>query len=83
MEIENIETHVHDVLGMMEAANGTYTRESLRAAIIEKFGEEMRFHSCSESGLDAAEVVEFLEARGKFKGADDAFSFDTTQRCDH
>ncbi len=83
MEIQNKESHVHDVLEMMEADNGTYSRETLCAAINEKFGEATRLRSCSASGMDANDVIDFLDSRGKFTGTAEAFSFDTAQRCSH
>ena len=83
MEIQHTEAHVHEVLEMMEAANGTYNRETLCAAINEKFGAHAQFYSCSAKGMNANDVVDFLDARGKFTGTVDAFSFDTSQRCGH
>lgn len=83
MEIQHKESHVHDVLEMMEAANGTYSRESLCAAIEAKFGAATRFRSCSAKGMNASDVIDFLDSRGKFTGTADAFSFDTGQRCGH
>ncbi len=83
MEIQHKEAHVHEVLEMMEAANGTYSRETLCAAINGKFGEATRFRSCSANGMDANDVIDFLDSRGKFTGTADAFSFDTGQRCGH
>ena len=83
MEIQHKEVHVHEVLEMMEAANGTYSRETLCAAINEKFGAQTLFHSCSENGMDANAVIDFLNSRGKFTGTAEAFSFDTSRRCSH
>ena len=83
MEIQHQEAHVHEVLEMMEADNGVYSRETLCAAINAKFGEGTRFRSCSANGMDANAVIDFLDSRGKFTGMADAFSFDTGQRCGH
>ena len=83
MEIQHQEAHVHQVLEMMEADNGVYSRETLCAAIHAKFGEATRFRSCSANGMDANAVIDFLDARGKFTGTPEAFSFDTTRRCSH
>ena len=55
----------------------------LCAAIHAKFGEATRFRSCSANGMDANAVIDFLDARGKFTGTPEAFSFDTTRRCSH
>lgn len=37
--------HAHEVLHMMEG--NSYTELSLREAIIQKFGEQQRFFTCS------------------------------------
>ncbi len=57
--------HGHDVLHMMEG-NSYETKEDLVKAIIEHFGEEERFHTCSVDGMNAEELVDFLTERGKF-----------------
>ena len=58
--------HGHDILHMMEG-NNYQNKEELVNAIIEKFGPNERFHTCSVDGFTAKEMVDFLEARGKFK----------------
>lgn len=60
--------HGHDVLHMMEG-NSYETKEDLVKAIIEHFGEEERFHTCSVDGMNAEELVDFLTERGKFMPA--------------
>jgi probable metal-binding protein len=60
------EIHGHDVLNMMLDSGLSYTRQSLAEAIIQRFGAEARFHTCSAENLTAAELVEFLETKGKF-----------------
>ncbi len=72
--------HAHEVLRMMEGKS--YCEESLTAAIVETFGNEARFHTCSAEGLDAAELVEFLKAKGKFKPTESGFTMDITKVCD-
>lgn len=75
--------HGHDVLHMMEG-NSYTTKESLVKAIIEKFGAEERFHTCSAEGMTAEELVDFLAARNKFKPSnEDAFTVDSTRICNH
>ena len=75
--------HGHDVLHMMEGQ--TYaTKESLVEAIINHFGAEERFHTCHAEGMTAAELVDFLEVRGKFMPAgDSAFTADMSKMCNH
>ena len=76
-------THGHEVLHMMEG-HSYATREELIAAIEEKFGPDEQFCTCSAAGMSAAQLVEFLEARGKFKPADgDTFTVDSSKICKH
>ena len=58
--------HGHEVMNMMLASGATYTKASLTAEIISKFGPDARFHTCSAEDLTAEGLVAFLEARGKF-----------------
>lgn len=74
--------HGHDVLHMMEG-NSYETKEDLVKAIIEYFGEEERFHTCSLDGMNAEELVDFLTERGKFMPAKRGFTVDTTKICNH
>ena len=68
---------------MMEG-NCYPTKESLVKAIIEKFGADERFHTCSVEGMTAAELVDFLEERGKFMPTGtESFTVDATKICNH
>ena len=42
--------HAHEVLHMMEG--NSYTELSLREAIIQKFGEQQRFFTCSANNME-------------------------------
>ena len=76
-------THGHDVLHMMEG-NSYKDKASLVEAIINKFGSEEQFYTCSAEGLSASELVDFLSERGKFIPADDqAFTVNTEKICKH
>ena len=76
-------THGHEVLRMMEG-NSYATREELVRAIIAEFGAEERFYTCSAEDMTAGQLVEFLEARGKFTPSrQDGFTVDTTKICNH
>lgn len=76
-------THGHDVLHMMEGH--TYaTKAQLVEAIIARFGEAERFHTCHAENLSAGELVDFLEEHGKFMPApNEAFTVDTDRICHH
>ena len=75
--------HGHEVLHMMEG-NSYSTKESLVKAIVDKFGADERYYTCSVEGMTAAELVDFLEERGKFMpSSSDDFTVDTSKICNH
>lgn len=75
--------HGHAVLHMMLDQGLSYSRQSLSAAIVERFGSAARFHSCSAEGLDAAALVEFLADKGKFVEAGSGFTTTPDHICAH
>lgn len=75
--------HGHDVMHMMLELGGTFTRESLKLAIDERFGEQARFHTCSAQDMDAGALIEFLRQRGKFVEAADGFNTEAERICNH
>lgn len=75
--------HGHEVLNMMMTSGKTYTRESLVADIISRFGADARFHTCSAEDLTADELVGFLEDRGKFVPQPGGFQTSPDLMCKH
>jgi len=75
--------HGHDVLHMMLASGKTYTKATLVADIIEKFGRNTKFNTCSAADMTADELVAFLEARGKFKVQAGGFQTSKAVICQH
>ena len=75
--------HGHEVMRMMIASNETYTRQSLRQAIHDRFGTETRFHTCSADGMTAEELIDFLESKGKFLFQGSEFTTHADRMCDH
>ena len=77
-------THGHEVLHMMEG-NSYTTKQQLIDPIVERFGADEQFYTCAAEGLTAAELVDFLEARGGFIPAtgNDNFTVDITKVCNH
>jgi probable metal-binding protein len=74
-------THGHEVLAMMQGRS--YTEKSLLEAIIEKFGTEERFYTCSAENLTAQELINFLKDHGKFLPMGDGFTVDTGKVCEN
>lgn len=77
------EVHGHEVMQMMIDANRKYTRDSLRADIVKRFGADTRFFTCSASGMTADDLIDFLAARGKFVDSGDGFTTDPDKICQH
>ena len=75
--------HGHEVLNMMIASGESYSTESLVAAIESRFGESARFHTCSAENMTAAELVAFLEKKGKFVPVDTGFTTAESKICRH
>ncbi|MCL2308813.1 MAG: YecH family protein [Proteobacteria bacterium] len=75
--------HGHEVMEMMITSGKTWTRESLVVAIHQKFGTDARFHTCSADGMTAAELIDFLDARGKFDHCGDGFTTAGSHVCSH
>ncbi len=68
---------------MMLASGKTYTRETLVADILARFGAEARFYTCSAENLTALQLVEFLDARGKLLRREGGFQTSKDVRCQH
>ena len=68
---------------MMLAKDKAFTRETLCSAIVEEFGEEARFYTCSEEDMTADELVDFLKAKGKFIEGDSGFNTSPDKICNH
>lgn len=77
------EVHGHDVMNMMLESRLTYTRESLAAAIVARFGAGARFHTCSASGMTPDQLITFLEERDKFTPAAGGFRIEPENMCRH
>ena len=75
--------HGHEVMHFMLERGGSFTRQSLLTAIAERFGAEARFHTCSAENMTAEQLIDFLDAKGKFIGADDGFNTHAEKVCRH
>jgi len=75
--------HGHEVIAMMTSSNQPYTRESLKAALIAKFGADSRFHTCSAENMDADAMIDFLAARGKFMETVGGLAINPAKVCNH
>ncbi|MCF7824620.1 MAG: YecH family protein [Candidatus Marinimicrobia bacterium] len=75
--------HGHEVMHMMVNSGKSYSRETLRSAIHENFGAETRFFTCSAENMNADELIQFLESKGKFQPAEGGFTTAPEKICNH
>lgn len=75
--------HGHEVIQMMIESGIKYTRESLKQAIHNTFGEETRFYTCSSENMTADDLIDFLAQRGKFIAEGEKFAFNQAKMCNH
>ncbi|MGY3959227.1 MULTISPECIES: YecH family metal-binding protein [Aeromonas] len=75
--------HGHEVMEMMLAQGGQFTRTSLREAIDARFGTDARFHTCSASEMDAEALIALLAQRGKFIESGQGFQTHAGKICHH
>jgi probable metal-binding protein len=83
MEPDMMDIHAHEVMQMMLEQDEVFSRESLTQAIIERFGADAKYCSCSASGMGVDAVIDFLESRGKFVARDDGFNTAQDKICNH
>lgn len=82
-EPELMEIHAHEVMHLMLELDTDFSRESLSQVIIKRFGEDAKFHSCSQAGMGVDAVIDFLESRGKFVARADGFNTAKDKICNH
>ncbi len=73
--------HAHEVLHMMEG--NKYTEQTLREAIVKRFGEAQHFYTCSAENMAVDELIEFLKKKGKFMPEGEGFTVDMSKVCNH
>lgn len=75
--------HGHDVMRMMVEAGRPFTEAQLEEAIVQRFGKEARFHTCSASEMTPKELIGFLKVRSKFIVEDNRLSMAAENICAH
>ena len=75
--------HGHEVLKMMLASGKTYSKAGLVAEIIQRFGADARFHTCSAEDMTAEQLVAFLDAKGKLVSQAGGIQTSASLMCNH
>lgn len=75
--------HGHEVMHLMLEMGGSFTKDSLRDAIVAHFGADARYYTCSAQGMTAEELIEFLSGKGKFVDTGSGFNTQPDMICNH
>jgi probable metal-binding protein len=75
--------HGHEVMRMIIESGKRFTKNALIEEIESTFGSDARFHTCSDFNMTAADLIDFLDARGKFITYRDGFTTTKENICNH
>jgi probable metal-binding protein len=75
--------HAHEVLRLIVNADITWTVDQLRREVEGRFGVGCRFETCSATGMDFDQLLQFLLQRRKIAVLDGAVTADPSKICDH
>lgn len=68
---------------MMLDSGKAYTRATLLADIVARFGADARFYACSAQDMTPNDIIDFLQAKGKFVSCDAGFQTSADLMCKH
>ncbi|MDN3680182.1 YecH family protein [Vibrio tapetis subsp. quintayensis] len=74
-------THGHEVMELL--CDNTLTHEKLQQEVDFRFGESMRFHTCSQQGLTLAQLMTFLISKEKVVEVEMGLTLNQAKVCHH
>lgn len=77
------QVHGHEVMKMIHQAAPPLTRDGLREAIRDRYGDAVEFHACVAEGMSLDQLLSFLASRGKVIEVDHALRTDIGLMCEH
>ncbi|PSW19342.1 hypothetical protein C9I98_13315 [Photobacterium sanctipauli] len=77
------QVHAHNVLNMLLAEEATFTMASLKQAVEAEYGEDVRFHTCSQQDLTFDALMAFLLDRRKVVKDGDIITANRDRMCSH
>ncbi|MBK7842270.1 MAG: YecH family protein [Bdellovibrionales bacterium] len=76
--------HAHDVMHLLAGQNRALAVSEIKSLILEKFGLDADFGSCSVDGMDADQVIQFLLDRQKISEVEPGkFMLEGNHSCGH
>ena len=74
--------HIHEVLNIIYNTDKRFTIDELKQEVINNFGEDISFTSCSENEFEISEMVDFMLQRGKIQLQGDKI-YPFGEACNH
>ncbi|WP_070962924.1 YecH family metal-binding protein [Vibrio sonorensis] len=73
--------HAHSVLNLLQES--PMTKDDLTAKVLEEFGADALFHTCSLSDLDFDTLFSFFVNRQKIVEAEGKWALNAARVCNH
>jgi len=74
--------HIHEVLNIIYNSDKIFTIEELKQEVINTFGEDISFTSCSEHEFEMNDMLDFMLQRGKIQVQGDKI-YPSGDTCGH
>lgn len=78
----NADIHGHEVMNLIHQADPPLNRATLREAVLQRWGDAVRFRTCAAEGMNLDGLLQFLSERGKVVEADGVLRTDIGQMCE-
>ena len=75
--------HGRNVLKMVLASDRSWPRAELLQAMVNEFGADSEFHTCSVDSLSAEQLLDLFLNKGKLVETAEGLSVDTSKMCSH
>lgn len=75
--------HGHEVMRILGESESPMSCEKLEEQVAARFGDDVRFHTCSADGMTLDELLDFLKAREKVVEVNGMLASDLAKICSH
>lgn len=80
----NKEFHAHDVLDHLHTCEKALSLDEIKNQILNAFGYDAVFYSCSQQNMNADQMVDFLLSRKKIVEIEEKkYVLNTVHQCNH
>ncbi|MBY5992808.1 YecH family metal-binding protein [Ferrimonas balearica] len=75
--------HAHEFLAMVSECAEPQSLEQLKALAAERFGDQVRFHTCKMDDLTVDALLAFLLERDKLSQQGEGYQVNRARVCNH